>query len=364
MVSRFRGFSLGSIVNLARHSILYRFVGVIWGHPSYGYSFVYLGSVNSVYRNVEILDSFPVDSFHASSDFVPWAASPIRTRVRFVATDATVDTFSGRIYNSELKFLADSSSWNVDHALLRWPAPLPRLLRGTKANVPQAVATFIPNQTFFHFLFEDLPSLIRIAESHPETFVFIRENSHKYIYDVIDALGLKHGIAPPYLKVSKLVFESRGPALIPQKTDLQTLVKWGSSRQPSMTPSPELIYISRRDAKRMPSNEFEVERLVERRGFEIVTLSSMTLDQQIALFRSSALVVGTHGAGLSNLAWINAAHMGLIEIRYLEQPDCFEILAQKKQLRYSKIESSSRADWKVDLTALDTAIDAHMTQFP
>lgn len=64
------------------------------------------------------------------------------------------------------------------------------------------------------------------------------------------------------------------------------------------------LYVSRRDAAaRFACNETEVEAMLGRFGFETVVMSGLSVEQQIALFASAEVIVGIHGASLTNLAF-------------------------------------------------------------
>ncbi|AFZ29869.1 capsular polysaccharide biosynthesis protein-like protein [Gloeocapsa sp. PCC 7428] len=65
--------------------------------------------------------------------------------------------------------------------------------------------------------------------------------------------------------------------------------------------SEEYIYISRGDArKRRVANEGDVINYLEKFGFKIVTLESMSVLEQAQLFSSAKAIVAPHGAGLTN----------------------------------------------------------------
>ncbi|MDX2031117.1 MAG: glycosyltransferase 61 family protein [Blastocatellia bacterium] len=67
------------------------------------------------------------------------------------------------------------------------------------------------------------------------------------------------------------------------------------------------LYISRRLAgRRHIVNEDELIPILESRGFEIVTTERMAFEEQVALFADAEVVIGAHGAGLSNLAFAPA----------------------------------------------------------
>lgn len=64
------------------------------------------------------------------------------------------------------------------------------------------------------------------------------------------------------------------------------------------------LYVSRRDAgARFACNEAAVEAMLGRFGFETVVMSGLSVEQQIALFASAEVIVGIHGASLTNLAF-------------------------------------------------------------
>ncbi len=66
----------------------------------------------------------------------------------------------------------------------------------------------------------------------------------------------------------------------------------------------DLIYIARFDAdRRKLLNEEKLAYQLENLGFKIVTLSDKNLTEQVQLFHNAKVVVGPHGAGLSNLVY-------------------------------------------------------------
>lgn len=64
----------------------------------------------------------------------------------------------------------------------------------------------------------------------------------------------------------------------------------------------ERIYISREDASwRKVMNEEEVMHVLSKRGFRKIVLSSLTVQEQINIFSSSKVIIGSNGAGLANI---------------------------------------------------------------
>ena len=64
------------------------------------------------------------------------------------------------------------------------------------------------------------------------------------------------------------------------------------------------VYISRRDASlRKLVNEEELISALQQRGFEIVTPSELSFAGQVALFNEAGVIIGPHGAGLTNIVF-------------------------------------------------------------
>jgi hypothetical protein len=61
------------------------------------------------------------------------------------------------------------------------------------------------------------------------------------------------------------------------------------------------IFVSRRGASRAPSNLQQVESLLESRGFIVFNSEEYSLEESLYLFSNAHLIVGIHGAGLTNM---------------------------------------------------------------
>jgi hypothetical protein len=66
----------------------------------------------------------------------------------------------------------------------------------------------------------------------------------------------------------------------------------------------EEIYVARTDARnRVAENEAELISLLERQGVRIIVPGALPVSEQIAAFRAARLVIGPHGAGMSNIVF-------------------------------------------------------------
>ena len=127
------------------------------------------------------------------------------------------------------------------------------------------------------------------------------------------------------------------------------------------------IYIARGDAQRRRlTNEADIIRRLEKRGFTAITPGALSVREQAALFAQAALVVGPHGAGLTNAAFmapggaiVELTHAGRVVATYHE-------LACAAGLAYAAvigdITGDARqpilADFTVDADAVDDAVEA------
>jgi hypothetical protein len=350
---KIRGYPMSLVFHFFRHAALYRIKGFIFGHQSYTKTFFYSSDEGVSKSTVSISKTHMVEpKITDSSDFIFYSSSPIRNRNLFIMSPATVDTISGRVYDTEGKFLADSSAWSPPHAVFRWIAPLPkRFLSATKLSGTNKHKTFVPSQLYYHWLLEDLPSLIRVRSAFPDVQIYVSQAAHPYITEMFDFLGFDYTFAPAYLLAESLVFESRGPALLPQKIDVDTLndLSWSVCKENSLG---RKIYVSRKDAWRNPINFEMVEELARSHGFEVVSLTGMGPEDQIKLFQQATVIAGPHGAGLSNIVWAKRGTLKVIEIRFATQPPCFEVISSHLDFEYLKEESISSEDWRVDLNSL------------
>jgi hypothetical protein len=97
------------------------------------------------------------------------------------------------------------------------------------------------------------------------------------------------------------------------------------------------IYISRKNATRSPENEEEIEKTLTKLGFQILNCEEMSLFAQYDAFRQAEIVIGPHGAGLSNLMFCEA-DVKVIELipRDFHNP-CYEKLCSIVSLDYRAI---------------------------
>jgi hypothetical protein len=335
--------TLGNLRGSIREWIMYR-------TTSLGMKFRYLVSESETASGIERLADLNPDSKSsqlAELDRMNAGSKASQRKMVFRVENATVDLISGYVFDKDLKFLADSSSWNLAHSMVRFPAP-PRRSRVIDRAIDFA---FLTSEAYYHWLIEDVPAYLQAKKSSPDAITIVRRNPPHRVRSLLRLLGEEFEEVSLVVKVPSLVFASKGSALSANPTDIKTLRDFRDSLElPASTI--RKIYISRKVDGRVPENELDVEALMSELGFEIVSLTGIELDVQMALFANAEVVVGTHGAGLANLVWCKANQTKVVEIMRDGQPHCFEHLASAGNLDYSNVKGKAEGLWMVNLKEL------------
>ncbi|MEJ0016548.1 MAG: glycosyltransferase 61 family protein [Acetobacteraceae bacterium] len=128
----------------------------------------------------------------------------------------------------------------------------------------------------------------------------------------------------------------------------------------------EAIYVARTDTQnRVAANEAEVIDLMQRQGVQVVVPGTLSVREQIATFRSARLVIGPHGAGMSNIAFCESGSF-VYEMLPRHFPNAvFGRLAQAAGLNYWADLFDSHGEghvhergWRVDLDLVARRLDA------
>lgn len=240
------------------------------------------------------------------------------------------------------------------HSFLRFPAR-PHRPWGSAVLATGRDFVYLTAEAYYHWLLEDVSSHLQAKAAAPTAVTLVRRNPPARVRSLLALLGEPFVEAPLNVLMPSFVFASKGASLVPNPVDVATLHAFRDSLT-LPTSTARKVYISRRTDGRFPDNEDRVEAVVTAAGFEILNLTGMSLDAQMALFANADVVVGTHGAGLANLVWCHEAKTKVVEIMRWGQPDCFEHLARIADLTYVRVESSADGPWMVDIDALEAAI--------
>lgn len=165
-----------------------------------------------------------------------------------------------------------------------------------------ATIFFTDNIGYYHWIFENLPRLKLLEGVIDEIdYLIVPYNLKRFHLETLNLLGFPE---------EKLLKIKDGDHLLCENLfvpSLLTISKWSceflrESLIPDDVAEPHrLIYISRKDAPhRKIINEEEVENYLREIGFEIVQMSELTFLEQVRICAEAKIVVGPHGAGLTN----------------------------------------------------------------
>lgn len=178
--------------------------------------------------------------------------------------------------------------------------PKPEFLSGSYYTIASPFA-----YNYYHWVVEVLPRLFAyesVAQNHPRLIVNSPLNTWQL--ESLALLGFREEdlftLGGEYLQVQNLYF----PSLL--GINPYTL-RWLKERLDEfITPEPtsKRVYITRRLAsKRRLINEDELESILQEHGFIIAELESLSFTEQVRLFAGAEMIVGLHGAGLTNMAF-------------------------------------------------------------
>lgn len=269
---------------------------------------------------------------------------------------AIVDLQSGVVLTASKEILPDSSSWGINFLLAnRLPSKaFPKKLIPTHDNREEVLK--LASVGYYHFLIEDLPSLLHLLRLFPDKEVIIAENSPRYLLNVVSELGLSFSEVKPLVKVPKVIYLSHQPCTgWPHPGDLALLREQFAYLAKNDKSAGAKVYISRSRSSRSPKFEPKLESLLSRSNWQIVFAEDLDFREQVALMSSASIVMGAHGAGLANAVWMNPGTT-LIEFRPESRPLCYERMAQILNLRYEKLllkEQRGLQDSKIPIQLLE-----------
>lgn len=117
--------------------------------------------------------------------------------------------------------------------------------------------------------------------------------------------------------------------------------------------SPKKVYISRKDSSRKFNNEEEIERFLKKQGFAIIQAENLTFEQQVELFSNTKILVAGHGAGITNILFMDIGTT-LIELfpEKIVKPD-FYFRSIHNKMKYQGVIAKDNA---IDLKMLHRSL--------
>ncbi|GGI95807.1 hypothetical protein GCM10008995_02320 [Halobellus salinus] len=199
---------------------------------------------------------------------------------------------------------------------------------------------------YYHWLIEHLPKIRGVrhyeAQTRNKPTLIIPNDPPPYVLESLKVLNIDTSACvewnPPAIDVDTLVLPAY-PEATPEnlrwlRRHIQAPLTEGQHK------SQKRIYISRGNAqKRKISNENQIEDVLDKFGFKRVLAEDFAFTQQVKLFSNAEVILGPHGAGLTNMIWANNAKIIELHNNYIR--DHYYILANNLGHNYQPIQGRS-----------------------
>jgi hypothetical protein len=228
---------------------------------------------------------------------------------------------------------------------------------------------------YYHWLIDSLPAIhsgLQYAEDRKVTLI-LPPDFQPWQEEGLRLLGyqdlprLMLDVSTHYLLPSVEFSEFLGGRLPERISRARTATyRRMSQTVPRTGPFAEEIYVARTDSQnRVAANETELIKLLERQGVRIIVPGTLSISEQINAFRSARLVIGPHGAGMSNIVFCRSGSY-VYEMLPRHYPNtAFNLLAQSSGLNYwadvfEGIGSGAgfERQWLIDLEVVAARLDA------
>ncbi len=231
------------------------------------------------------------------------------SREYFSVANAIVDPSMGEVYLDSGEFVLQSTPW---HPYVPYPERRPPLILSPERISSPSGFIRIPSWTYYHQIVEYLPPYLFLRELFPDAKTIIPRDNSALIRSILDTLGIPYLTHGRPVAVNNLYFVGHGmDSGYPHAKDIEILrrnilpLAVEQAKQALSRGEPEVLYVSRVNAERSPTNEVSfVERLKRETNVRVIEAESIDFLDQVALFSNAKAVVGVHGAGLTNQVWM------------------------------------------------------------
>ena len=223
-----------------------------------------------------------------------------------------------------------------------WVYILKQMVQGRVKTIHEPVVFVVDqwSEGYFHWFAEVLPRLIAAKEKVKSFTVILPAKFKKYsfIASSLDQIGFKFQFLDSgFLYQLKDVYFISHFAISGNYND-NLMIKTRELLKVELEKlrNNRFVYISRRYAgKRSIQNESEIVPFLKSLNFEIVIAEELSFKEQKDLFSSVTLLVSNHGAGLTNMLFMNKGS-SVIELRKINDKhnNCYFSLASALDIDY------------------------------
>ena len=171
------------------------------------------------------------------------------------------------------------------------------------------------SSNYGHFLLEILPRIFLFKQENPQLFpsvpVILRKGASSLVNKIFPAYGMSdlnvlYLVKETTVFVEKLYYPVRN-TFHPDRHSFKAIeaVRSVINKVAPSTKAKRKIFLSRNDASnRKLLNHQEVYNLLKGYGFEFIEPGKLSFEEQVEVFSSASVVVGAHGAALTNIVFM------------------------------------------------------------
>jgi capsular polysaccharide biosynthesis protein len=210
---------------------------------------------------------------------------------------------------------------------------------------------------YFHWLTDALPRFIALNTSDIPVLLPMHYKQMAYVTQSLDYLGIKaiyFDTASP-VKVKELLLVSHTSNTGNYNKILINLLRDEFLSRQSIVKPHRKIYISRKKApKRFIKNEDELHPVFLKHGYEIHYFEDYDFATQVKLMSEAKVVAGLHGAGLTNMLFMQKGGQ-VLELRNKDDAhnNCYFSLASELDLDYFYLLNEGNGDTHLVHVAVD-----------
>jgi len=290
----------------------------------------------------------------------PYVAGVLSADGVVVAYPSMAHSWRGKVF---LEALLDDIKNFVQPKFIR---DVLRIRFSSAKAMPEAVMLALPQHTnYYHWMTELLPRLMMVdSDAHLRTLPLLvpRNGTPAFVLNSLKLTGYSDRVklmddglySFERLHIPTLLSPPSHPSPIAVEWLRKKLLR---TTNDDATPE-KRIYVSRRDAgTRYATNEAAVEQCLQSHGFETVVMNGLSLEQQIETFRSARIIVGLHGAAMTNLIFAKSG--GFVLELFLEGwfTNSFYHLSLIRRLNYGFLVCRKDGDGQyVDVEKLEALV--------
>lgn len=295
----------------------------------------------------------------------------ITTPAGIISADRVEVSFPVGMHRWNGKLLEEAVLGEIILANAKYVLDLETIPLRRKTNFSEAILLSLPwHHNIFHWMIEILPRLLLydLSEDLHHLKLVAPKSSPRFVRESLRLTGYEDRVCfveDGVYRFEKLHILSR----LSTTADVSPFaIEWlnRKMKKSKVGTSKKRIYVSRADAKiRFVVNEQEVLDILSDFGFETVTMSQYPLEKQIEIFQQAEIVVGSHGAAFSHVAFMEpgATFIEFFESGHINQ--CYYRIASLKNLKYGFLVCQKKGfGFSVDTAKLKSLLQQALPGLP